>query len=535
MSDDIDNLFGPIDRPAPVGELEPFSLEDDWVEPDYEEEAQALLHDAGAIKDLMRKDLNVFGSVVAPEQVIYTFPDFYTFLFLKIITALNGVRDFSKFAIGLPRGHAKTFVIKLILVYTILFTKKKYILVIAATLPKAENIIADVFDMLMSENISKLFGDVTRTIEKNTQNLKRFAFNGRYVILEAAGQGTAIRGSNQKLVRPDVILFDDAQTRESAKSIVESKEYHSWFSGDAMKAKSQLGCTFIYIGNMYKDLEIEPGSGIHCCMLRNLARDPNWLSMIVGAILQDGTALWEELVPIDQLLAEYESDKLLGQEAVFMAEVLNDPRGVPANGFNPAKVVAFEITPDLIHQGNFIVIDPSTSKATPDQTVIGYHEIYDDKVVLVEMIVGKFTGPEQAHQAISLALKHQCTLIVPESVAYQHTLGEWIQYTAEQRGVFGIVVEPSAHRGQSKNSVILRWLESVMKGEYWFTAATKSLGVAQALLFDPTKTNNVDDIIDMGAMAMNVALTKRHLMHIQHYAGDYSDVLPESVDCPYPF
>jgi hypothetical protein len=78
-------------------------------------------------------------------------------------------------------------------------------------------------------------------------------------------------------------------------------------------------------------------------------------------------------------------------------------------------------------------------------------------------------------------------------------------------------------------------MESVMKQEYWFTADTKSLAVSQALLFDPTKTNNVDDIIDMGAMGMNVALTKRHLMHIQHYAGDQSDVLPESVDCPYPF
>lgn len=302
-----------------------------------------------------------------------------------------------------------------------------------------------------------------------------------------------------------------------------------------MKAKSQLGCTFIYIGNMYKDLEIEPGSGIHCCMLRNLARDPNWLSMIVGAILQDGTALWEELVPLDQLLAEYESDKLLGQEAVFMAEVLNDPRGVPANGFDPSKVTVFEHTPDLVHQGNFIVIDPSTSKATPDQTVLGYHEIYDDKVVCREMLVGKFTGPQQAHEAISMALRWQCTLIVPESIAYQHTLGEWIQYTAEQRGIYGIVVEPSSHRGQSKNSTILRWMQSVMKGEYLYTPETKSLGVSQALLFDPTKTNNVDDIIDMGAMAMNVSLTKRHLMHIQHYAGDHSDVLPESVDCPYPF
>jgi hypothetical protein len=190
MSDDVDDLFSlePVQE-----ELAPFEPDEEYAELVEEQPPQELLHDAASIKELMQQDLNVFGSVVAPEQVIYTFPDFYAFLFLKIITALKGVRDFSKFAIGLPRGHAKTFVIKLILVYTILFTKKKYILIIAATLPKAENIVADVFDMLMSPNISKLFGDVTRTIEKNTQGLKRFSFNGRPVILEAAGQGTSIR------------------------------------------------------------------------------------------------------------------------------------------------------------------------------------------------------------------------------------------------------------------------------------------------------------------------------------------------------
>ena len=133
----------------------------------------------------------------------------------------------------------------------------------------------------------------------------------------------------------------------------------------------------------------------------------------------------------------------------------------------------------------------------------GIHEIFDNHPVCIEREIGKFTGPEQAHKAIDMALRNQCSLICPESVAYQHTLGEWIQYTAEQRGIYGIVVEPVPHRKGNKNSDILRFFESCTKGEYWVTAATKSALVAQAILFDPKRTDNVDDIVDCGAMAVS--------------------------------
>lgn len=503
------------DPVQPSGELAPY------VSP-----VEQQVYNTEAVKGLMKQDLNIFGSIAAPSLVTLSFPDFYCYLWLQLLNSLHAVRDFSKFAIGLPRGHGKTFFIKLLLVYTVLFTQKKYILVVAANATKAEAIIADVFKMLRDANIVKLFGSFDQTITKNTQDIKMFTFNGRDITIEAAGQGTAIRGSNRNNVRPDVILCDDVQTRDGAKSLGESREFHTWFTADLMKAKAGDGCTYIYIGNMYKDLEIEAGTGVYTCMLRNLQRDPNWLSMIVGAILADGTALWEELQPLTQLLAEYASDELLGQGDVFCSEVLNDPKGIPATSFDPTKLKTFDYMPGLIHQGNFICIDPSTSKATPDQTVLGYYEMYDNVPVARELLVGKFTGPEQAHLAIDMALRNQCTLIVPEAVAYQHTLGEWIRWVADQRQIYGLTVQPANHRGQSKNSTILRFFQSCMKGEFQVTAQTRALFVSQALAFDPKITNNIDDIIDCGAMAVNVGLTMRHLMHIQHFPqGEQQQVL----------
>lgn len=525
---DVDNIFA---APPEDPELAPYEGQEEL--PPLPEEEGPEYFDADQLKGLMKQSIDIFGSVVAPEYVVYLFPLFYTYLWSHITSAFHKTRDFSRFAIGLPRGHAKTFVVKLLILYAIMFTDKRYILVAGANQSKAEDIISDVYKMLQHPNIIRLFGDFTRTVDKDTQDLKKFSFNGRKITLEAVGQGTAVRGSSKNNDRPDLIICDDSQTRKGAESVVESQEYHKWFTGDLMKAKSPFGCTFIYIGNMYKDLKIDPEKpNVYCCMLRNLQQDPNWLSMIVGAILVDGTALWEELQPLQQLLIEYESDLRLGQGEVFCAEVLNDPSGIQANRFDANKLVVFERTPDLIHQGNFIVIDPSTSKQTPDQCVLEYYEIFDNHPVCIEREIGKFTGPEQAHKAIDMALRNQCSLICPESVAYQHTLGEWIQYTAEQRGIYGIVVEPVPHRKGNKNSDILRFFESCTKGEYWVTAATKSALVAQAILFDPKRTDNVDDIVDCGAMAMKVALTMRHLMHIQHHYGEntYQTPLPEVLD-----
>lgn len=524
-SDDASDLFAPTSAPVHSAELAA-----------YEEPEQQLLYDTDTIKSLMQQSLDVFGSVVAPDEVSLTFPDFYSWLFLKLVESLLAVRDFSKFAIGLPRGHGKTFVVKLLLVYVILFTRRRYILVIGANSAKAEAIIKDVCSMLRSANVVKLFGDYTRTITKDTQSLKQFAFNGRTITLEAAGQGTSIRGSNHDNARPDVILCDDVQTRAGAKSVQESKEFHTWFTGDLMKAKSPTGCTYIYIGNMYKDVETEPGSGVYNCMLRNLERSPNWISMVVGAILSDGEALWEELQPLQQLLEEYESDTLLGQAEVFFAEVLNDPRGVPATAFNPAKLKTFVKTPGMLHQGSFICIDPATSKATPDQMVISYHEMYDDRPVAIEIDAGKYTGPQSVHVAIDMALRNQCSLIAVESVAYQYTLCEWLRLVLEQRGIHGIRVEPIAHRGQSKNSAIMRFFLSCNAGEYMVTNDTRSKIVSQALIFDPTKTTNVDDIIDCGAMAVSVGLNMRHLMTIEGFsAEDTPHGLPQHNEVPYAF
>ena len=469
------------------------------------ESSDSQYYSSDEVIELAREDMDFFGALVCPDDIDLAFPNFYHYLWKTLIEKLSLVRDFSKFALGLPRGHAKTMVVKLLVVYAILFTKKHYILIIGANQKKARSIIADVADMLDSYNIQQIFGNWSYGMEISTQDLKKFNFQGRPIILEAAGQGTSIRGTQQKNKRPDIIIFDDAQTADCAASIPEAEAFKEWFLGTALKAKSPKGCTYIYIGNMYKEIELVPGSRQYTCMLQNLKNSPNWTSFVVGCILQDGHALWEELHPLEELLEEYQQDLQMNEPEIFFSEMMNDPKAQSSIFFQAKNVLKYQPSEYELHQGNYIVVDPATSKLTPDQMVIGYFELYDGVPNITEIHQGKWTAPESVHFIIKLALSKQCSLVVIEDNAYQYTLCEWLFSILQQLGITGLVIKSLSNSGKNKNSRILEFLKALNGQQISTSPHSHAVVLDQAFKFDPRITKNLDDILDCCEMATRVS------------------------------
>lgn len=364
------------------------------------------------VKALIQESLDFLAGVVMPTVFKYCFPDIYKQIFKCLVDAANKTRDFTQIAIGLPRGFAKTMLVKLFVIHAILFTKKQFILVICGTQGKAVNIITDIMTMVSESNVIKLFGDWKLGIETDRQDLKRFGFRGRNIILMGAGSGSDIRGITLENERPDIIIFDDIQTREDADSEVVSSNLETWMYGTAMKAKSPHGCLFVFIANMYPT---------KWSILRKIKYNPGWTKFIVGGILKDGTSLWEELQPIKQLLQEYENDLNSGRPEIFFAEVLNDENASVNRVINLNAIPLNPYSEDLIHQGNFIVIDPSNDKATSDNVALGYFEIFDGKPLARKIISEKMSPGECIRKAILLCLEKQCSLIAVEANGYQYS------------------------------------------------------------------------------------------------------------------
>lgn len=447
------------------------------------------------IQTVAKTSLDFLASLCMPTIFVFLYPLIFKTIWTWLISFTEKTRDFSQLALGLPRGFGKTTLIKIYILYCILFTNKKFILVVSSTATLAENIIADVVDMLEEPNIKKVFGNWKLGIEKDTQAFKKFGFRGRNIILAGLGAGTSLRGLNLKNTRPDVMIFEDIQTRECADSETQSDALLRWMVGTAMKAKSPAGCLFIFVGNMYPT---------KYSILKKLKTNPTWIKFITGGILATGESLWEELQPIEQLKAEFANDLAMGHPEIFYAEVLNDDAAITSNLIDLSLIPTYPYEEDDISAGNFIIIDPATDKVDADAVSVGYFEVHDSKPVLTHVTEGKLSPSDTIRQALQYCLTYNCRVVAIESNAYQYTLKFWFEHTCQQLGIAGIEAVEVYSGSYSKNSRILSMFKSYISGEIYIHPRCKAQAHLQISQFNPLKRDNTDGILDLLTYAPKV-------------------------------
>lgn len=440
------------------------------------------------VREAAESSVDFLAGLTIPDVYKYSFPPLYLTLFNIIKEKLKLVRDFSQIAIGLPRGFAKTLFIKLVVVYTVLFTKRQFILILCETEAKAVSIISDIADMLDSHSIKVVFGNWRAGIEIDQQAKKVFGYRGRNIILKGVGAGTSIRGVTEKNRRPDFMVFDDIQSREDAESAVLSDKLMVWMLGTAMKTKNPEGCLFLFVANMY------PFEG---SILRKLRSNPNWIKFIVGGILADGTSLWEELQPIAQLLREYENDKQAGHPEIFYSEVLNDPNVAINRQIDISKIPSYPYEDDDVCSGKFIIIDPSNDKRTSDYAAIGCIAIYEGKPAVLEIAEGRYSPGELIKIAIKMAFKHNCSYIIVEGVAYQYSLLYWFENTFRELGIEGLQVRDIYPGIKSKNTRIVNMFPMLTSGDILLHPSARPAVFNELTQFNVLKTDNKDNVLDL--------------------------------------
>lgn len=465
-------------------------------------EAQAFQREE--VYNLARQELNFFAPLAIPEVFEFNFPPTYLAIWNLLITKAVTEQEFMRLAVGLPRGFVKTTLMKLFCLYVILYTNRKFILIVCAAAELAENILADIADMLDEPNIKAIYGDWRVGMETDTQKKKKFGFRGRNISLVALGAGSSLRGLNIKHQRPDVILMDDIQKAEEAESIEISDKLLRWMLGTLMKASNKRRCLYIYIGNMYA------GAG---CILRKLKHNSTWVSFIAGGILADGESIWPELQSKEMLLQEFANDIEMGHPEIFCAEVLNDEAAGSRSGIDISKIpIVNEEVFSLEPQGSFIIIDPATDKKQADNTEIGYFEIYDGVPILETIVTGVFSPSETIEKTLRLCLIKNCKVIGVESNAYQYSLLFWFNHFIQQLEIEGIHLCEIYSGSMSKNNRIKEMLKELLTGVVQLGAKVRSLVINEIVNWNPLRNDNVDNKLDVVAYAMKMIEGYGHLM-----------------------
>lgn len=488
------------------------------------QEVVGVPFDLADIELRCRTDLDTFASVCMPNVIEFAFPEFYKIVWAMLIQTLYtlrypaepvpeaiqslAIRRVFRFALGLPRGHAKTTFIKLLVCFGLLYDLIDFVLVVCSTEPRAYDFLSDVNDILSSQNIKSIYGSWYESMRKDTLSLKRGKLNGRDKIIAAIGSGTSIRGLNIGNDRPDCILFDDAQTEKNAENPTESLHLLQWVIGTVLKTRNMRKCFIGYIGNMYNKT----------CILYRFKESPSWYSLITGGVLADGSALWEELIPVETLLDDYENDASLGLAHIWFAEVQNDPIGarkalLPDGLPPPIEYSETEII------GAFLTIDPAGHGVKSDANTIVVHLLLmGNRIIIPEIRVlqGIEADPESVIKAaIELTIAYNVSAIFPEGVAYQQTLAFWLDKYLAEFNLTGVVVDPINPGSVSKSSRILAYIASINTGLSSIVGQTaRNLFAFQAHSYDFTKSNNADDILDGCAMGELVRSNKLHLVHL---------------------
>lgn len=471
------------------------------ISPTYEVDSALQTYNRDEVVHLAKHDLDFLALLVLGDIALYNYPPIFKAVWqlLTSATPVEAMRMFPKLALGLPRGFGKTTLIKLFMLWVLLFAPDiRFLLIVAATADKAEAIMADVIDMLETENIKKLFGDWSLGVEKDTQKLKKFGFRGRNIIFAAIGAEGSLRGMNLKHRRPELIVMDDVQEEADAESPELSDKLLRWIIGTLMKTKPYTGCVYVFIGNMYR------GSG---SILKKLKSNSSWTSFICGALLADGESIWPELVSKEQLLQELLNDTEMGHPEIFFAEVLNDPEAGSRSGIDVSKIPACPphiANLEIPHQGACVIIDPASGKLNGNDVAIAGITLYDGIPYLQELQADKFSPGKCIEVALEMAIRLGTRLIVVESIGYQYTLLYWFDFICKSLHLEGFEIVALPTQEGSKNHGIKLGLNGLLKGELILFPEHRARVVHQIIYWNPIKRDNEDDILDVIRMVPSV-------------------------------
>lgn len=452
-------------------------------------------------------DINFFAALMLPAVMISPLPPFYVAIFRMLVNrSPEQIGRILRFALGLPRGHAKTTFIKILIAWFIAYDKIKFVAIVCATEPLAEELLADVSNILGSPNAERIYGRWTDQLSTDTKGLKKCLYHDNIIILVAKGAGSSIRGINVDNKRPDLIFCDDAQTKECDDSPTESAKFRKWLVAMFKIIAPRGDRLIIYVGNMYSD---------HC-ILYQLKTNSKWISLVTGAILADGQPLWPELHSLEELYDSYLHDVELGEAEVWFAEVMNDPIAANVSLINgPIPDCPYDFT-KAIPDGVFITIDPAGFRDHSDDNVIVTHYVYDGKGIIRDIDAGQ-KDPEQLIQsALKQALAHGASLIGVEDVAYQQTLLFWFEKYVKLWKITGVHIVPLKHKNRSKESRIRMFVAEVLSRGYFIHAAAKATWLWQALKYKIGAPNNKDDTLDAGAYGLDVRADYWHLVTNTH-------------------
>lgn len=148
------------------------------------------------------------------------------------------------------RGGAKTTRTKLFLAYAIsndIEHSRKYIKILTKDISNSKQVVTDIYNMFVDKRVASFYTEIfTKTDEKREETMSSFT-TATGIKVRAGTVGTDQRGQLQEDARPDLIIFDDIETRKTLRSAVETQSI--WDNMEEARTGLSKDGSAIYLAN----------------------------------------------------------------------------------------------------------------------------------------------------------------------------------------------------------------------------------------------------------------------------------------------
>lgn len=459
----------------------------------------------------------------------------------NMVADLEMVTPTKKIGWAAPRNHAKTVYLSNITpIHSIVYKKKKYIIVLSETVAMARQFVQYVGNQLkFNKKLRDDFGELLfpEKIRNLEDNLDGFVTTSNTKV-QAGSIGKQLRGARHGSERPDLIICDDLESKDNTNTKeLRDKNLH-WFNSVVVPLGSPEKTGIIYMGTLVH------GQGL----LPNILARAEYDSKIYSAVVSepDNLDLWQKY---EEMLLNVEDDNRLitadnfyfqnkeemdkgcqtlwhdrfpyhelikkkveiGSRA-YSSEYLNKPSDKDSQIYSADNLIYFDEKDLLDQYGNPIKLD----KFTFWDIAIGKNKRSDYNAIVtigrdrrtgVIYVLDAWAQKIPLHKAADVAFskitEHRAKVFGVESVQAQYEMYRQLQQRAWQAGLYQTRFKPVNPTGKKEERIEI--LEPLVENGMIRFKKSQRLLVEQLEQFP---NGDHDDLPDALASAVNLAGSK---------------------------
>jgi len=228
--------------------------------------------------------------------------------------------SFKRKALAAPRGIGKTTICRTKAMKGILFREYKFIVYVSCSATSAEMQTENIKrELLSNRKVRRLFGNIRTSdyegLDETFSKMAWVAFGNTFVLPRGAGQ--QVRGLNWAGCRPELVIIDDLEDKETVKSEEQRAKLKEWFFSDLMKTEDKYGkpAEFIYIDTVKHEDSL----------LQLLIDSSDWESVRLSICDSKYNSLDPNYMTTEEIKAEVEEHREKGIIDLFYMERMNLP------------------------------------------------------------------------------------------------------------------------------------------------------------------------------------------------------------------